>query len=116
MSATVATEVATLPPVVCADWCRDGNGHPDAWHPSDQYCTTDGQRIELEAEPLVTGTYAGTHYIDKPCLDVYLSREAYSIRALIHLSHNEETGPKLTPSEAIALGEILVRLGREAQA
>ena len=30
--------VHKLPPIDCAPWCEDGNGHTDAEHPDDQSC------------------------------------------------------------------------------
>ena len=40
---------ASTPPIDCAAWCADGQGHSDA-HPEDQYCSAAYMEIELTRE------------------------------------------------------------------
>jgi hypothetical protein len=44
---------ATLPPVTCAPWCTDGEGHRDELMWEDQYCSSDEVRVEVSAMPVV---------------------------------------------------------------
>ena len=44
---------ATLPPVTCASWCTDGQGHQDELLREDQYCSSDDVRVEVSAMPMV---------------------------------------------------------------
>jgi len=44
---------ATLPPVTCAPWCTDGEGHRDELLWEDQYCSSDEVRVEVSAMPVV---------------------------------------------------------------
>lgn len=107
---------ATLPPVPCAPWCRDGSGHTDVTDQEDQWCSTEGETIELDAEPLSTlPRPSGERLAWKQTLETYLSRDAWSTRTLVNVSRNGETAIHLTPSEAVELGGILSRLGEQAQ-
>jgi hypothetical protein len=107
---------ATLVPVPCAPWCRDGDGHTDAWHQEDQYCSSEGETFELDAEPLNTlPKPTGERLAWKQSLETYLSRDAWSTRTLVNVSRNGCTAIHLTPAEAIALGESLARIGRQAE-
>ena len=107
----------TLGPIPCAPWCRDADGHTDAIHQEDQYCSSGGETIELDAEPLSTLlTPSGERLAWKQTLETYLSRDAWSTRALVNVSRNGCAAVHLTPAEAIEMGEILTRLGRQASA
>ena len=48
-----ATEIRTLPPVDCAPWCVDHDGHPGATHQVDQWCGSDGQTVNVNYYPAV---------------------------------------------------------------
>lgn len=120
-SSTTATPAASptlatpgLPPVECADWCAygDGNGHAGARHVEDQACMSRSDRVDLTAMRLV-GEYPD-NYRDN--LRAYLLREAYSTRTTVELVHDEMRIGSLTGSEAIALGELLIRHGEQAEA
>ena len=111
------TEVstATLPPTICAPWCRDAVGHIDAWHPEDQWCGTWSEGVKLDAAPLVTySSEPGERFTGKHALDAYLSRDAWSTRTLVNVTYDGSTAIPLTPAEAIPIGEILTRLGHLA--
>jgi hypothetical protein len=84
---TTAEAVPAIPPVECAPWCLDGSGHGDAIHHADQYCITEDRRILLSAEMTVEYD-KGVRGLG--CVDVYASREAYSIRPLVKVVHNED--------------------------
>jgi hypothetical protein len=47
---TSATVTATMPAVVCAPWCEEGDGHVTARHPDDQHCHAGNVEIELHRE------------------------------------------------------------------
>ena len=50
---TITETRSTLPAVVCAPWCSQGDGHTAVHHPEDQYCISEEQRVELaSAMPL----------------------------------------------------------------
>jgi hypothetical protein len=96
-----------IPPVECAPWCCDGSGHAGAIHPDDQYCISEGARVMLTAEKLVEYD-KGVYGLGQ--VDVYASREAYSIRPLVKVVHNEdgrEGSITLTTGEARELVSAL---------
>ena len=39
-----------VPPVECAPWCEDGDGHPDEHHREDQKCWSPSEYIKLTAD------------------------------------------------------------------
>jgi hypothetical protein len=50
---TANSEPGSLPPIKCAPWCKYGDGHPNEWHPDDQWCSADGTTVALSAAPLL---------------------------------------------------------------
>ena len=45
----------TLPPVTCAPWCQQGDGHPDEFHVEDQTCWgTDARTVTADGEIIAT--------------------------------------------------------------
>ena len=48
-----AKEAARLSPVARTSWCQDGTGHPEAWHPLDQYCISEEVRVPLLRHNLI---------------------------------------------------------------
>lgn len=96
-----------LPLVACKTWCEDGDGHPGALHPEDQWCGSEPVRVTLTRAPLVE-LDAGEYALDD--LRAYLMQDQYEVEPRIHLGRGESYGVYLTPGEARALGEALVRL------
>ncbi|MDT5291735.1 MAG: hypothetical protein QOF88_6624, partial [Mycobacterium sp.] len=46
----------SVPPIVCAPWCDDGDGHPNEWCAEDQTCWGASTYLTpLELEPAVPG-------------------------------------------------------------
>jgi hypothetical protein len=45
------TERRTLPPIVCAPWCEDADGHPDTFLREDQTCWGPATYVDLSLEP-----------------------------------------------------------------
>lgn len=100
-AATAATPSASetvnegLPPIVCAPWCREGDGHAAAWHQDDQWCCSEGAVTQLTRMPL-------RHYELEAWLDnllVHLARE-YEGSAYVCLSHDGDPAIKLSLDEA----------------
>lgn len=113
---TSTVELATLPAIPCTAWCEDGDGHPHAVHPEDQWCSTDPGEIELSAEPLSTFTTEdGSRLSFKHTLAAYLSREAWSTRTLVNLTSNSGTAIVLTEPEAAQLINALAHLLLQSQ-
>ena len=101
----------TLAPIDCEPWCTQGDGHTDARHPGDQFCTGADARVNLTRHPLLEG---GDGTWDQDHMRLYLLRENDARTTTVELCHNEQTGVSLTPAEAIALGHALVRAGQRA--
>lgn len=57
-----ATTERTIPPVTCASWCGDGDGHPHATYSADQWCMSEPreQRLALH-KPLHLGDGTPLH-------------------------------------------------------
>lgn len=97
-----------LPAVDCAPWCRDGKGHVDEWHPSDQRCDSEGEVIGLSKYPLVKMASA-----EQPrsldWVEVHLTRQSDGPTE-IHVLREAEDGfmLNLTPAEAKMLGAALI--------
>jgi hypothetical protein len=53
--------VAALPPVPCASWCTDGQGHRDELLWEDQYCSSDDVRVDVSAMPMVESAAGPDH-------------------------------------------------------
>ncbi len=47
LAAKASGQSEYLPLVDCAPWCRIGDGHPNEWHPDDQWCGSEGERVKL---------------------------------------------------------------------
>lgn len=101
-----ATQIeTTLPAVQCTPWCRDGDGHTDAWHPGDQYCISESRQVALTRQPLIEGYGEGLQMLD--FLSVGSIREHDARNAFIDLSHGDSVGVKLSPAEALELARVL---------
>ena len=104
-----------LPPVDCAPWCEDGDGHTDrVLHPRDQYCASVDYSVPMTREPLVEGTEEGTRELDT--LRAYLIRERFEAEAHIELGRGDMAGVELTPAEALELARVLTLLAGAARA
>ena len=98
---------ATLPPVKCAPWCKDGTGHTDAHHPDDQWCHTRSTDVHLSAEKLVEYDKGDWRL---GYVSAYAHRDAYSTRPLIEVVHNDLAAMSLTVDEARELACTLLVL------
>lgn len=111
-AATVQRE--HMPPVVCAPWCSDGDGHPEEFGRCDQLCRT----RELLVEPLVREfrfSLAEIARLDLPA--GYRVPDGYGVSArrkpgrldevcLRHVGPDTETF--LTPAEARQVAAALI--------
>jgi hypothetical protein len=50
---TTSPVPGALPPVKCASWCTDGDGHVNERHAHDQVCYSEQVEVPLLREPLV---------------------------------------------------------------
>ncbi len=105
------TDTSRLPAVECEPWCRVGNGHTHEWHPDDQWCSSEQQRVHLTRHGLVKMS-DGSHMRDWMALQLYREREG---RPFVHLGHSDEIGVELTPAEALELARILTDLAETAE-
>ena len=102
-AASAESRMSTLPPVECAPWCEDGTGHTDAWHPADQYCRVQTDDIPLTAEELVEWDTGRWGFGD---VTTSATREPYSTRPLINVSHNGN--PPRSSSELLTRLALMV--------
>jgi len=103
----------TLPPVVCPDWCRKGDGHTDAEHPDGQYCCSEEHVVLLFHHPLLE---VGASTSIRDHLTAQLHREAGAAIAHVSVAHNDLSAFELSPDEARQLGSALLRLAATAGA
>lgn len=101
-----------LPVVACRAWCEYGDGHPGESHPDDQWCGSEPERVTLTREPLVE-VDSDTWALDD--MRAYVMQGKYEAEPRVHLGRGESHGVYLTPGEARALGEALVRLADTAE-
>lgn len=73
---------ATLPPVACAPWCIDGEGHRDELMWEDQYCSSDEVRVDVSAMPVADTA----HGLDRSHLLVGLTTGAPGTPARVTLN------------------------------
>jgi hypothetical protein len=76
------TERLPLPPVVCAPWCEDGDGHTDEGYRGDQTCWGPATYVDLSLEDITRddhgvyaqriGAMAYRHWREAPCVYVHL--------------------------------------------
>ena len=92
------TPQQTLPPIQCAPWCTDGDGHPGNWHPQDQYCTSQEIRVSLTREDPIEGYEEGTHMLDY--VTTYLVHDRFEAEPHVQVAQNDLAGPRLTLAEA----------------
>lgn len=110
---TGTTAADTLPRVECAPWCEDGDGHPAARHPEDQYCTTAAVRVGLSRYPLVRLVGEGWARDD---LRVYLMRERFAAEAHVSIARGELAAADLSLEEAEQTAHALLEVVRQARA
>ena len=101
----------TLPPVVCPDWCRKGDGHTDAEHPDGQYCCSEERVVLLSHHPLLE---VGASPSIPDHLAAQLHRDAGATTAQVSVTHNDLSAFELSPDEARQLGSALLRLAETA--
>ena len=91
-----ATEIRTLPPVDCAPWCVDHDGHPGATHQVDQWCGSDGQTVNVNYYPAVE-QQDGSHVPER--VTVFGMRRP-SMQAWVQVTLGDLDLVRLTPDEA----------------
>jgi hypothetical protein len=106
-----ATPSQTLPPVVCTNWCRKGDGHTDAKHPDDQYCFSQERVVTLSHHPLLE-VGASTRIPDH--VTAQLHRDAGAAIAHVSVTYNDLSAFELSPDEARRFGSALLRLAETA--
>jgi hypothetical protein len=106
-----ATLSQTLPPVECTSWCRKGDGHTDAKHPDDQYCSSQQRVVTLSHHPLLE---VGASTSIRDVLTAQLHRDAGAATAHVSVAHNDLSTLELSPDEARRLGSALLRLAETA--
>ena len=102
---TEASGPTHLPPVSCAVWCLDGDGHTDAHFPEDQMCRGETVEVELSHRPLIQldeDTWV------RESVHLYLLRRPGALRTSVEMYRGElgET-VSLTVAEAEALAQAL---------
>jgi hypothetical protein len=121
---SLGTRIAEpLPPVVCAPWCSDGDGHPDRTIPDDDLCASDRVDVKLSGYMLVkVGAGDGTTEVVRDWVDAQSFRDHYDGPGRVHLGH--EAGSRALPSfdlvltkdEALAVAEELTRAAERLDA
>lgn len=107
-SSTVVRAPSGLPPVECAPWCEDGNGHADAVAVEDQFCASAAEEVELLRQP-------SEYPRELARLHTYLARERFEAEPHVQVVLQERPLVDLTVDEAAALAESLLRLVRAAR-
>ena len=105
MTTTTATPT-TLPPIVCAPWCEEGDGHVNEMFREDQACRIlSGEGIALSRHDYAR--YAGGLDLDR--LHVAVFRDLFE-EPYFEVGPESQTAFKLTPGEARELVAELNRL------
>jgi len=99
-----ATEIRTLPPVDCAPWCVDHDGHPGVTHQVDQWCGSDAQTVNVSYYPAVEQTDGS--YIPERVTVFGMCRP--SMQAWVQVTLGDLEGVQLTPDEARELAQALL--------
>ena len=107
-----ATPSQIVPPVVCTNWCRKGDGHTDAEHPDDQYCCSEERVVLLSHHPLLE---VGASTSIRDHLTAQLHRDAGAATGHVSVAHNDLSAFEISPDEARQLGSALLRARRGGQ-
>lgn len=90
------TRPKLLPPVECAPWCVDGDGHADAGHTDDQWCTSISFPVDLTLE----GSALWSDGTTRPRqATVYANRDAGE-PAMVTWVNQDDRGTQMTAQEA----------------
>ena len=82
---TIVAPQSTLPPVDCAPWCQDGDGHTDEHFPDDQYCSSETVRVPLTRHKMLD-VGDGSWQLDE--MRAWILRERFEANASIQLIHD----------------------------
>ena len=88
-------------PIVCAEWCKDFDGHPDATFAADQICMSPEVTVALSLHPLVQ-MYDGTS-VAETVLALLHRHPHTAAHIVMELSSGSGEEIRLTPTEARAL-------------
>jgi hypothetical protein len=112
------TEHSKVPPVVCAAWCENQDGHPNEWFVEDQKCWAPATYVDLELEPV--HREEGGEYPHR--LGVMVRGTAGESVVYVHLQdivihpwggrYNLDDSLSLTADEAVRLAEALIANAR----
>lgn len=94
----------TLPPVDCAPWCVDHDGHPGATHQVDQWCGSDGQTVNVNYYPAVE-QQDGSHVPERVTV---FGMCRPSMQAWVQVTLGDLDLVRLTPDEACELAQALL--------
>jgi len=108
-----ALERTQFPPVTCAPWCVDGDGHPGEFCRADQWCRSESISVgPLLSEYRVPDPYA--YRLGRALareteeLEVYLRRTPGCLDEVILFRSADDTDVSLTPDEARRLAGALL--------
>lgn len=101
-----ATKIRTLPPVDCAPWCVDHDGHPGVTHQVDQWCGSDAQTVNVSYYPAVEQT-DGSYIPER--VTVFGMRRP-SMQAWVQVTFGDLDLVQLTPDEARDLAYALLEV------
>jgi hypothetical protein len=94
----------TLPPVYCAPWCVDHDGHPGATHQVDQWCGSEGQTVNVNYYPAVE-QQDGSYTLER--VTVFGMRRP-SMQAWLQVTLGDIDLVQLAPDEARELAQALL--------
>jgi hypothetical protein len=101
----VTTDRMTAPPIVCATWCRDGDGHADDLFREDQKCTSESLTLVQSLEPKWGDIEGGWNARE---VETFVERGPMHPSAVIIYEAGGDVELHLTASEARQLAANLI--------
>ncbi|CAN5119763.1 hypothetical protein BH11ACT1_BH11ACT1_19180 [soil metagenome] len=103
---TATTERKTVPPIVCAPWCRDGDGHGNDMFVEDQKCSSDSWTFVQSLEPKWIDIEGIWHARE---VEVFVEQGPRNPQHVVVYEQGGEVELRLTASEARDLASALVQ-------
>jgi hypothetical protein len=101
----VTTDRTTVPTIVCASWCRDGDGHADDLFREDQKCTSESLTFIQSLEPKWVDIENDWHARE---VETFVEQGPSHPQAVIVYEAGGEVELRLTASEARQLAAHLI--------
>jgi len=102
---TSMTSSRAVAPIVCAPWCRDGDGHASE-HQDDQRCSSAPQKVLRTLAPQWGDTDGGWHPSEA---EVFVERgPSFPLAVVLYECGDQDYEVRLTPAEARSLAAHLI--------